>query len=377
LLYQEEGPGGEPRFIMLETIHEYAGERLVESGEEQEIRDRYLQYFLSMAESMEPGYRRHGQLLLLERTENEMGNLRTAFNWAMESGNVEAAARMISAIDYFLSYEGYFVEGYRWFHRVLGEMEEIPREHQVRLLLGAVRLAWANGELAQSKRFCQQGLALARKLGDRRNEAWLLEQLAVCFVDRPEEYEEANRYSEEALAIFKELDHKPGIAHTLNNVGELARAAGDYVRAREAYEVCLAIVSETGEVYRQNMMLGNLGFVAYEEGDYERARDFFASFLRQSYKIGSRQWAMSGLASLAGPLGKLGEPEKATRLLGASRALMAGMGIDYQPTDLPEMAKYAADVRAQLDEATFEAAYAEGKAMTLEQALVYALEEES
>ena len=110
--------------------------------------------------------------------------------------------------------------------KVLGEMEQIPHEHQARLLLGAVRMAYANGELSQSKRFCQQGLALARKLGDRRNEAWLLEQLTVCFVDRPEEYEEANRYGEEALAIFQELDHKPGIAMTLNNLGELARVAG-------------------------------------------------------------------------------------------------------------------------------------------------------
>jgi non-specific serine/threonine protein kinase len=375
LLYQEEGPGGEQRFVMLETIHEYASETLAETGEEKRIRDRHLRYYLSMAEEMEPGYRRHGQLFLLERTEAEMGNLRAAFNWAMESGEVEAAARMISAIDYFLSYEGYFVEAYCWFYRALDEMEQIPGEHQVRLLLGAVRMAYANGELSQSKQFCRKGLALARKLCDKRNEAWLLDQLTACFVDRPEEYEEANRYGEAALAIFKELDHKPGIAHALNIVGELARAAGDYDHAGEAYEECLAIVSETGEIYRQNMMLGNLGFVAYEERDYKRARDLNASFLRQSYKIRSGQWALGGLATLAGPLGKLGEPEKGARLLGASNALMAGMGIDYQPGDLPEIAKYSADIMSQLDEATFEAAYAEGQAMTLEQAVAYALEE--
>ena len=124
------------------------------------------------------------------------------------------------------------------------------------------------------------------------------------------------------------------------------------------------------------MMLGNLGYVAYEEGDYKRVRDLNASLLRQSYKIGSRQWAMGGLATLAGPLGKLGEPEKGARLLGASSALMAGMGIDYQLGDLQEIAKYTADVKSQLDEATFEAAYAEGEAMTLEQAVAYALEDE-
>jgi hypothetical protein len=78
---------------------------------------------------------------------------------------------------------------------------------------------------------------------------------------------------------------------------------------------------------------------------------------------------------MAGALGKLGESKKAARLLGASDALMAEMGFDHQPSDLPEMAKFSADVKSQLDEATFNAAYAEGQAMNLAQAVAYALDE--
>jgi predicted ATPase len=104
LIYREEGPGGDLRFFMLETIHEYASEKLVESGEEQQIRDRHLEYFLSLAEEMEPGYWRQGQLILLERTGIEWANLRSAFDWAVEKSNFEAAARLITAMSYFLRY---------------------------------------------------------------------------------------------------------------------------------------------------------------------------------------------------------------------------------------------------------------------------------
>jgi hypothetical protein len=123
------------------------------------------------------------------------------------------------------------------------------------------------------------------------------------------------------------------------------------------------------------MMLSNLAFVAYQKGDYEQARDLFAASMKQMIEMGARQHAMSGLTGLAGTLGKLGEPEKGARILGAKDALLAGMGFDHQPPDLTEVAKYEVDIKSQLDKATFDAAYARGQAMTLEQAMAYALDE--
>ena len=137
----------------------------------------------------------------------------------------------------------------------------------------------------------------------------------------------------------------------------------------------MAICRETGEIYRQSMNLANLTFVAYDEGDYERGRELAIAILKQRMEIGWGEWALIGLMALAGPLGKLGQPEKAARLLGASTTLSAEMGIYYQPGDQPVIEKYIADVRSQLDEAIFETAWARGQAMTLKQALVYALDE--
>ncbi len=374
LLYQEEKSGGEPRFVMLETIHEYARERLAVSGEEYQMRDRHLGYFLSLAEEMQPGYRGHHQLLLLSRTEAEMGNLRSAFNWAIENEDIEAGARLVVALEYFLYYKDHLAQGYRWINHLLGRLDDIAPDFQVKFLIAAGKLASANDDLIQSTQFCQRALAMAREQGDRENEGWALIYLAASFINRPEKYEEAIGSCEAGLAIFRELENKPGLAQGLNIMGELARMAGDYSRAREVYETCLAICIETGEIIRQFMMLVCLSFVAYHEGNYERARELSAANTKRMYEIKAKQFALSGLASLAGPLGKLGQPEKATRLLGASRALMAEMGVDYHMGDQHEIARYTESVRAQLDGATFEAAWAEGQAMTLDQAIEYALE---
>jgi tetratricopeptide (TPR) repeat protein len=375
LINQGEGPGGEPRFVMLETIHEYAWERLIESGEEQDIRNLHLDYYRDLAEEMGPGYRQGNQLFLLEYTEAELGNLRAAFDWAMECDHVEAAARLISSIVYFLYYKDHNVEGYAWFRRVLPKIDQIPREQQIRFLYGYGRMAWVNGELEKSIPSRQKALALSRELGDRRNEGWSLTHLAISSINQPEEHDAAIVQCQEGLTILREVNDKPGIAQGLNNLGELFRASGDYGRARDLYEECLIVCRETGEIIREAMLYANLGFVAYQEGDYKRARDLAASSMRPMVEIGLKQLVLSGLAELAGSLAKLGEPKKATRLLGASDALMAEMGLDHQPSDLPEFVKYTANIKSQLDEATFDAAYTEGRAMTLEQAVAYALDE--
>jgi non-specific serine/threonine protein kinase len=375
LLYQEVGPHAEPRFFMLETIHEYTRERLTESGEEREVTRKYLRYFLSLAEEMEPGYRRHNQLILFERTEAEMGNFRAAFNWAMDNGEFEVAARLVSSLDYFLYYRDHSVEGHRWFMRLLDKLNEIPSQYQVRFLLGAGRLTWVNGEVEHSMRLWQKALALSRELGDRRSEAWSLIRLATSSIDKPDEYESSVEQVEEGLAIFRELDELPGIAQGLNIIGELARSAGDYGRAREVYEACLVTCRKTGEVFRQIMMLENLSYVYYEEAEYQLAKEYASKCLKRMIEVGVKLGVLSSFAALAGPLSRLGEPEKAARLLGASSTLLDAMGLAQHPSDLHETIKYRKEVQRRLDPAAYEAAWAEGQALSLEQAIDYALRE--
>src|SRR5437867_1071258 len=119
LLRQTEGPDGEPRFLMLETIREYALERLAESGEVETLHGRHAQYFLRMAEAAEPELRGPQQVLWLETLEREHDNLRAALRWALDRREVETALRLAAALPRFWFGHGYLSEGRRWLNEAL------------------------------------------------------------------------------------------------------------------------------------------------------------------------------------------------------------------------------------------------------------------
>lgn len=377
MVFQAEGPGDSPRFFMLETIREYALERLADSGEAESLRDRHLAYFLGLGEAMEPGFRWHHQLLFLEHTDAEMGNFRAAYEWAMRTDQIEAAARLVSAIDYYFRYRDGTVEGYQWMQRLTERIEEVSPARRIRFLIAAARLAWQRGNVEEARSFSRWGLALARSEGNRHAEAWSLVELGISVLKEsanPQAYAEAIGQHEEAIALFRAFDDKPGLAYALNAFGLVLRANGEHERARHVTETALAICYETGEVGRQSTLLSSLAYAAYLEGDYEQAREMAFTSLKQHEALGLRLWFFIGLAGLAGPLSKLGQPQKAACLLGASAAMLETMGLPYPPSDRDEVALYVADVRAQLDDETFAAAWAQGRAMTMGEAVALVME---
>ena len=375
LLFQKEGPGGEPRLLMLETIHEYAGERLAAGGEEREMRERHLRYFRSLAEEMEPGYRLHGQIRLLQQTEVEWGNLQTAFQWALDNGHFDDAARLISALDYFLRFKEHVVEGNRWINRLLPEIESLSKDRQARLYLAATRLTFVKEDPVLTRELAERAFELAQESGDRRSMAFTMLALGVFDMLIVGDYVEAMKTCQEAQAIFRALDDKPGLAEAHNARGEIARVAGDAAAASREYQKSLELSQETGEVLRIQMIRSNLVYLAYDEGNYERAKELGLAALNGWLDIEVRQGIISALGALAGPFTRLGQPEKAAQLLGAAQALFAEMGAGEHPADLPERAKYMVETRKNLGDAEFLAAWKEGEVMKLEEAVDCALQE--
>ncbi len=246
------------------------------------------------------------------------------------------------------------------------------------ILRAASRIAYIYGDLVHSKMYAQKALALAQKLGDRQNEAWSYTYMAVASINSIDRkvIAEGIMHGEVGLDLFGQLDDKTGMAQALTNLAILANEAGDYDRAQEAIEEGLSVCQETGEILRQSLLLSNLALTVYHKGQYDHSKRLQQQYVRQMFEIGARHQALTGIASMAGPLNKLGESEKAARLLGASTLLLVELGADFDPVDKPFITEFTADVRAQLDEATFEAAYAEGQAMTLEEAVACALSDD-
>jgi predicted ATPase/DNA-binding CsgD family transcriptional regulator len=373
LLGQDVGLDGEPRFVMLEMLHEYARERLQESGEAEDIQRRHAEYFLELAERAEPEMRRAGYVYWSRRLRDEHNNSRAALAWLLGNGDAELGLRLAGALRDFWYYGGHSSEGLAWTQRALKKAEKSPLAVRAQALNAAGWLSFELDKHEQGKIYNSEALALFRDLEDEVNTAWALTFLGTQVRALPGGPKEGLGLCEEGLALFRRLDDKPGIIWALNALGELARMDGDYALAGRVYEESLAIARKEGDKLRQALPLHNLGYVAQHAGDYERAESTMLEGLALLLELENTRYIPQDLASLAGPIASQGNAKKAARLLGASEALLEKTGMVPQAGDQFEIERYEASVREQLDEAAFEAAWAEGRAMSLEEAVAYAL----
>jgi non-specific serine/threonine protein kinase len=376
LLQLGEGLDGEPRFFFLETIHEYARERLGESGEAETVERRHAEYFVALAERAEADLFGPGQGYGAAQLRVEHENLRTALAWSLGGADAELGLRLVGALRDFWFYGGHFSEGWRWAECACESYEEAPPALRAKALNVAGLLADARGDGERAELLLREALALSREAGDRINQAWALVFLSGDLMGYPDRYDEGITLCEAGLALFRESDHKPGVARALNHLGELARLIGDYGHAQEMYEECLAIAREIGDRQREAYMLGCLGVVADHQGDYDRSEALTMEALAQLRELHLRFGIASALQGLAGPVGAKGQAERAAQLIGAGEALYEAMGVRPQSSDQSEIDRIVAAVREQLDEAAFEAARAAGRAMSLEEAVAYALGED-
>ena len=375
LLYQDKRHQREPRFIMLETIHEYAREKLTESGEARELQRGHAIYFTGLAEQAETELAGTKQAYWFECLRSEHDNLRTALAFAVKHGEKELSLRIVGALQDFWFYSGHVGEGLGWIERALDRAEGTSPALRAKALNAAGCLSFIQGNYESGKRFNSEALAIYRDLGDQVNTAWALTFLSSHCTASSSEIEQGFALVEEALALFRNLDYESGIIRALNSLGELARIDSDYARAEMAYEECLSHCRRSGNKLREAFALANLGIIAQRLGNYDQAKLGMIMALKLLIELNTKYPLALDFIILSGPIAAQGNPEKAARLLGASDILLKAMGLGLQPADQPEIDRYEADVRQQLGEEAFKAAWEKGQAMSLEQAIAFALEE--
>jgi predicted ATPase/transcriptional regulator with XRE-family HTH domain len=412
LLQRSFDARGESRFNMLVTIQQFALDRLHRMGEEAEIRNWHLTYFLELAEH---SYREiHGsdQFKWLDRLEVEHNNLRTAWDYAIES-NAELALRLASALLDFWLMRGNPSEGREWSAKLVRRTNEWGQTARRARVLGVAGwLALFQQDFAAARLLLEEALAIARVSGDKKEIAFALlwlgrtaqqqsdNQTAQAFIEEclmiyqglqdqsgiamamlylgcmPTNYAEAEEPLLKSLAKFRELGDKFWVAYGLNLLGELLRIQGDYERAGKFYAESIEILREQRSRVSLALSLFNLAWVSVHGGDHRKAKALFEESLKLGIEDGNRNVMTDCLAGFAAVLGIIGKPEQAARLFGAVEALLEGVGIRRRmdTSDQKEFDHYVAAVRTQLDEAAFAKAWAEGRAMTMEQAVAYALE---
>jgi predicted ATPase/DNA-binding CsgD family transcriptional regulator len=376
LLIQQEVRDAEPRFLMLETIHEYAWEQLQASGEADMLRCRHAEYYVDFAERAEPELRQARFSYWMAQVGIESGNMCAVLEWSLDTDHAHLGLRLIAALRDYWIMSGGFSDGKTWTQRALSKFQSVPPDVRVRVLTAAGLIFFYSPERTLQKQVLEEAVEIGRILADKVNLAWALSFLGNIAIGLPSGFEQALAATEEGLALFRELGHKPGMAQALNIIGELTRTYGDDERARLAYEECLLLVSETGETRRESMVLGNLGFIAIHQNDIERADWLFKQSLIKALELEvDKHLIISSLTPLASVMAARGALEQAVRLIGATESLLEPMGVGLQAGDQPEYDRNLSLIRAQIDAATFEAAWTQGQMMTLEQAVVLALED--
>jgi tetratricopeptide (TPR) repeat protein len=426
LLRQEEGVGGEPRFVMLETIHEYAREKLQESGQTEDLRRRHARYFLAKAEEAEPELMGAEQAEWLKRLELELDNLRLALSWEQEQDEAELGLRLGAALWRFWIMSGRYGEGRKRLEAALAADNEVPLLVRAKATHVAGFLAAGEGALLRSQPHLDEALTLYRRSGSAEGIAMTLATLGLLASYRGDlerakklRKESFDRYRklgdpwqfsgslrafaadqyirllrglavdleaegnftrgvalrEEGLALSRKWGDSALVAVNLLGMGNRALDQHNPERAVQHLEEGLALAREVYTGYVPGL-LGALGDALLAQGDNERALTVYKESIAVLRKTGqgpSLSGVLEGMASLAAASE---DDVRAARLWGAGETALQIVGATLTPADLALYEPYLDAARSRLGEVAWEEALTEGRNMALEEVIEYALEEE-
>jgi non-specific serine/threonine protein kinase len=405
-----EGEGA--RYRLLETVRQYAGERLEEAGELGVTRELHLAWCVAQAQAATAELSGAEQGIWLARLEREHDNLRAALSWAREQQD-DRGLRLAAALCRFWNMRGYLREGREWLERALDATGPTPAGLRAAALKGAGNLALSQGEYGQAAALCEAALALfrahadvqgmadslttlgivadrqgdygraaalferavvlARERGDTRQIARTLGNLAAAWRRQGDHEREAALYNE-ALDLFQALGDRRSIAVALDNLGLVACRRGEYGRAAALHEESLCIARELGVRHGVVISLINLGAVAARQGDHDRSTARLREGLLLGLEIGARDEVAEILERLSWMAAACGHAVRAIHLGAAAEVLWESLSVPLAGENRVDHDRAVHAARALLGEEAFAAAWAAGRALSFDEAVALALE---
>ena len=403
------------RYRLLETIREYALEKLDEAGEMARLRDRHLDLLLARAEEAAPKLNEAYQQLWLNWLEGEHENLRAAMIWSIESGRIEAGLRIAIALVQFWKIRGYVQEGLTWYQRLLALVDNrISLSVRVNALVFGSFMAMAYGNTQESIAYGHEAVEVAETAGDEGNPllAFALSGLASG-AQAAGDYQTAFTIGEQAIQIYREsgpsfylrmalyiqgenaiqlgyydaarelldeslaLSRQEGNSHQIANIynalGDLARLEQNYTEAASAYENSAALLRELGAQRDLASIFGNLGFTWLHWGNVEKAYTLFNESMAICQAHRNEAGMVECLVGLAATAVVNGLSASGTRLLAAAGAISGQPSASKWKATRREYEHYLDLARARLTDAEFQSELTIGNAISLEQAVDYAL----
>jgi predicted ATPase len=361
----------EERFWMLETIREYAAERLEDSGESEELRRRHAEHYVALAEEAEPHlFASAGKWL--DRLEREHDNLRAALDWCGTSGEGQLALRLAGAVYVFWEMRGHLAEGGRRLETVLGT-DERPTAARAKALNGAAALSLGCGDSATARLRAEEGLALNRALEDTSGIGSSLLELGLVVADQGD-YARAREIFEESIRFFREARDEHSVVWATRYLAWMHNELGDREQARALHEENLARARALGAEWIEASTLGALGEYAIDDGRLDEGAAMLGQSVCLFRELGERERQAENACRFARALVVVGSPSIAAFLLASAEALQEEIGAGRSQWLVEMNERTLRAIRAELDDAAFAKAWKQGRALTVDDAVALAVD---
>lgn len=371
-LLQQIGVG---RYTLHMLLRQFAAERLDASGDTAARRTRHAAYYLALAEQAVPELTRSDQPAALERLDRALDNLRAALSWMREQQQTELGLRLAGALERFWLTRGYLGEGREWLERFLvsADAADVPVVVRAQAFSAAGMLANTQGDHVRATRWLEQSIALFHEAGDMLGAVRALNTLGGVAYDQGDLRGAVERW-EQSLLQSRAAGNLGEVARALGNLGEAHYHLGNLAGAAARHQEALDLARQAGRTDVEAYQLGDLGNIARRQGDLVRAAALHRQALELKHALGARRQIAITLEDLASVAAAEGHGQRAARLLGAATAIRAAIGT---PQALPERLaneQAVGGVRAALGEQSWAAAFKEGLALSLDQAVACGLE---
>jgi predicted ATPase len=354
------------RLGMLETIHEFALERLEDSGEAEDLRRRHFDYLLALARSANLSDEAEGPERI-DLVRPEASNVRAALKWTLAADEIERGLRLAVALGNFWLATAPF-EGMRWFDLLLGRAEELPADLRAAALGGWGAVTFIVGRFDEGARLWEESLSIYRELGDERGVGSLLASLAHAALSEGDTAR-ARSLAEESRELSRRTAYHDIEPVALRALGEAEFAEGNHELGLQLIDEGIAVAREMGGTWWKVFSSMNLAGYLMQLGRLDEAEECIREALPDTLAIGERQSLLTGLAKLARIAAKTGRPDLAGTLWGAVETEEARGPIGQWESERPE---YEAAVLAAAGP-DFDRGRAAGRALTLDEAVEYAL----
>ncbi len=363
-------PTGEPRFRMLETIREFAGELLEASGEAAPLRRRHCEHYLARAEDASAAW--HGgvdpQQSIFPMLDEEHDNVRAALDWAADSGEIELEVRLAAAARWYWVLKGHLSEGRRVYEGIFSRLAGAPEEMRALALVTGAIFPFRQGDTKRAGELLQQSLDLYRELGDEEGIARGIAEVGSIAIAE-QDLDRAAALYEEAVPLFRSQGKLSRVAASLGNLGTIAHMRGDHATAVRYYAEAIDASREAGDEDGSAVNLHNLARAELALGRTEQGLEALRESLAIGRRLGYREviaYCLAGLAELAM---LENDPTRAATMLGASGGLFSEIGASLSPDEAQTQERITAYVCAELGAERVDELRVEGAAVPLDELL--------